>query len=183
LNALRFRFGLWNNCINHREIASRAYRRCCLRSRNLRERAETRTRNNLAGTAWNVALGNYPDAHAELLATSDKLEPVDVLRTVPLKVLGVTVHHFDGYQKALDALETMGFREAAGTLIPFAYDWRRDVRQSAEALKERLADGDLAGRSVALVAHSMGGLLARYMLEKLRPPGAPPAKVAFHLSV
>jgi pimeloyl-ACP methyl ester carboxylesterase len=122
------------------------------------------------GSPWNVAFGSYPDAYVDLLANSNQLKATDVLRSVPLKVLGVTWHHFDGYQRALDALDGMGFKEAGGTLIPSPYDWRQDVRRSAQALKDRLGQDDLAGRTIALVAHSMGGLVARYMLEKLGSP-------------
>lgn len=123
------------------------------------------------GTPWNVAFESYPDDYVKLLATSREIRAVDVLRSVPLKVLGVTLHHFDGYGRALASLEEMGFREAGGTLVPFAYDWRMDVRESAKALKARLANRDLAGRRIAIVAHSMGGLVTRYLIEKL---GLPP---------
>ena len=122
------------------------------------------------GTPWNVAFKSYPDEYVQLLATSPDLRATDVLRSVSLTVLGIDLHHFDGYQRALDALEGMKFRENGGTLIPFAYDWRRDIRVSAESLKTRLAAPELAGRRVAIVAHSMGGLVSRYMLEKLGPP-------------
>jgi pimeloyl-ACP methyl ester carboxylesterase len=122
------------------------------------------------GTPWNVAFRNYPDRYVDLLATSKEVRATDVLRSVPLKLLGVALHHFDGYGRALTALEGMGFHEGGGTLVPFGYDWRMDVRTSAEALKARLARPDFAGRRVAIVAHSMGGLVTRYMIEILGPP-------------
>ena len=65
--------------------------------------------------------------------------------------------------------------DTAGNFLRFAYDWRRDVRASAGRLKA-VIDRKLAawrrlpglGRSrVILVAHSMGGLVAQYYLEKL----------------
>lgn len=46
----------------------------------------------------------------------------------------------------------------------FVYDWRKDVRQQAVALAALVAGAATQG-SVVVVAHSMGGLLARYMLE------------------
>ncbi|MEM9056605.1 MAG: hypothetical protein AAGD86_03960, partial [Pseudomonadota bacterium] len=51
------------------------------------------------------------------------------------------------------------------TVQPFAYDWRRDIRHSAEALKdtiERFAGDD----PLHLVAHSMGGLVVRYLIHR-----------------
>ncbi|MEL7449465.1 MAG: hypothetical protein AAFN78_09665, partial [Pseudomonadota bacterium] len=46
---------------------------------------------------------------------------------------------------------------------PFAYDWRKDIRESAVRLADtiRTFAGD---EPVHLVAHSMGGLVARYMM-------------------
>jgi pimeloyl-ACP methyl ester carboxylesterase len=64
----------------------------------------------------------------------------------------------------------MGFHEARGSLIPFAYDWRVDVRTSAAVLRDRLSQPDLHGQRVAIIAHSMGGLVTRYALEKLGIP-------------
>ncbi|WP_329282425.1 esterase/lipase family protein [Streptomyces sp. NBC_01451] len=64
---------------------------------------------------------------------------------------------------------------AGGNLLEFPYDWRLDNRISAEALGEfvaerlhnwRAATGYAEAR-VILLAHSMGGLVARYWLEVL----------------
>jgi pimeloyl-ACP methyl ester carboxylesterase len=43
----------------------------------------------------------------------------------------------------------------------FWYDWRKDVRLASAALEARLADWFPAGAPVHLVAHGMGGLVAR----------------------
>ena len=68
------------------------------------------------GTPWNVEFESYPDAYVDLLAHSKELQATDVLRSVPLDILGVTVYHFDGYQSAISALENMGFHEKNGSL-------------------------------------------------------------------
>jgi pimeloyl-ACP methyl ester carboxylesterase len=122
------------------------------------------------GTPWNVKFETYPDHYVDLLATSTTMRATEVLRDVPLTLLGVTVYHFDGYGRALKALEAMGFHETGGGLISFAYDWRMDVRTSAATLHARLSKPDLRGKRIAIVAHSMGGLVARYALEKLGIP-------------
>jgi pimeloyl-ACP methyl ester carboxylesterase len=61
----------------------------------------------------------------------------------------------------------------AANVIAFPYDFRRDIRDAAAALDRRVR-GQLAslGRadesgSVIVVAHSMGGLVARYWIAKL----------------
>ena len=56
-------------------------------------------------------------------------------------------------------------------VIPFAYDWRRPIedeaRRLAATVEAALAARDSTGRPVRLLAHSMGGLVARTMqLEK-----------------
>ena len=128
------------------------------------------------GTPWNKIFNSYPDRYVEKLARSETIRATDILRSVPLTVAGVTLHHFDGYGQAFEALEEVGFSEEAGTLIPFAYDWRQDVRTTAQVLHDTLAawlrTGKLrAGERLGIVAHSMGGLVVRYMLERI---GLPP---------
>ena len=122
------------------------------------------------GTPLSTVFQSYPDEFVKILSTSDTILATDVLRSVPLKVLGLTIRHFDAYGTALNALRQMGYSEPGGTLIPFAYDWRRDVRTAARALRDRLSQADLPGRRIGIVAHSMGGLVARYCLEKLGAP-------------
>jgi len=57
--------------------------------------------------------------------------------------------------------------------VEFAYDWRLDNRVAAQDLRDRIAVWLAARRQthpnarVVLVAHSMGGLVARYYLEVL----------------
>jgi pimeloyl-ACP methyl ester carboxylesterase len=51
--------------------------------------------------------------------------------------------------------------------VGYAYDWRRDVDEAADGLA-RLIRERFAGKPVHLVAHSMGGLVARTMI--LRHP-------------
>jgi hypothetical protein len=65
----------------------------------------------------------------------------------------------------------------AGNLLCFAYDWRLSNRHSANrlkveverALKRRNSLQSPGGRGVALICHSMGGLIARYFLDVLAP--------------
>jgi len=63
--------------------------------------------------------------------------------------------------------------DKAANFFEFPYDWRRDNRVSARLLK-KLIDQKLPkwqeiqpGAKVILIAHSMGGLVARYYLEHL----------------
>ena len=124
--------------------------------------------------AW-LNLGNafgYHDLQLPLSpsATRDELRPGPLLGTdaVLPRVFG-----FTEYADVIDLLEDAGF--TAGRRRPgrpdyhvFAYDWRRDLVESARSLHEHLealaeAQGDPLAR-FNLIGHSMGGLVARYYL-------------------
>ncbi|OWA21469.1 hypothetical protein B9W64_04630 [Streptomyces sp. CS159] len=86
------------------------------------------------------------------------------------------VSAIDGYGTLLAFLERrLRVSERDGNLLPFPYDWRLSVRLNARRLaagvepalaasRERI--GDPTARAV-FVAHSMGGLVARYYLDVL----------------
>ena len=104
----------------------------------------------------------------------DNLTVKDIIRKVEFfKVLP----EIEVYERLINALETRaGYREAKwntatrkdseDTFYVFAYDWRRDNVENAQllirkvdALKRRLGKPDL---KFNVIAHSMGGLVARY---------------------
>ena len=88
----------------------------------------------------------------------------------------------DGYSGLTETL-TRTFDVARGTnYFEFPYDWRRDNRVAAKQLQNlsrqwlknwRESSGN-SGAKLIIVAHSMGGLVARYFLEALE--GWPDAK-------
>ena len=110
----------------------------------------------------------------ELAANRDELVSSKILDTLKLGRLAPDVYI---YYELLKALERYGgYREGdwenpsadgdRDTFYVFAYDWRRDNVETAreltrrvESLKERLGRPDL---KFNVVAHSMGGLVARY---------------------
>lgn len=110
---------------------------------------------------------------ADLAANRDDLVPGDILRKIQLIRF---VPEIEVYQKLLEQLEKDGYTESkiddpaetgfADTFYVFPYDWRRDNVENAHLLLEKM-DGirrklkrpDLRFN---IVAHSMGGLIARY---------------------
>lgn len=79
----------------------------------------------------------------------------------------------DGYGKVGRYIREAFDVELERNYFEFPYDWRRDNRHAAARLKE-LSDGwlhawrtDHPDAKLVLVAHSMGGLVARYFLECL----------------
>lgn len=110
---------------------------------------------------------------ADLLAR-DLLEPRDIIRSVKIASF---LPEIEIYERLIYALESKGgYREAKwddpkkddfqDTFYVFPYDWRRDNVESArslikkiETLKAKLKKPNL---KFNIIAHSMGGLIARY---------------------
>jgi pimeloyl-ACP methyl ester carboxylesterase len=129
-------------------------------------------------------------ATPELSANRDELVASKILETARLARIAPEVYVYHGLLRALE--EFGGYREGsidhppeggdADTFYVFPYDWRRDNVETArllvkrvEALKLKLGRPDLRFN---LVAHSMGGLVARYAAmygdRDLPPAGAEP---------
>ncbi len=88
----------------------------------------------------------------------------DLVATDCIRSFSVTTQ----YQSLIDDLATCGFSEGDGTLAIGAYDWRKDNAESARKLAahiETAVNRHGADVEISLVAHSMGGLVARYYLE------------------
>ena len=99
----------------------------------------------------------------------DSLKAGDIIRKVDVKILP----DIEVYQAVIDALESKGYTEATwanpkatDVFYVFPYDWRRDnvenaqlLMQRMQAVKTRLRRPDL---KFDILAHSMGGLIARY---------------------
>ncbi len=111
------------------------------------------------GTLREYVRGYAPDRFAKLL--DDRVVATDVLRVV----------HAAGpvYEPLLAGVRALGYAEdpaAPYRLLAFAYDWRRSIAVAARALADRLDAEAAAGRTeIHLIAHSMGGLVARHYLE------------------
>ncbi|TIP25742.1 MAG: hypothetical protein E5X67_23400 [Mesorhizobium sp.] len=74
---------------------------------------------------------------------------------------------FDIYRPLVDTLAAIGFKESGSSdrLHVFPYDWRRDLEALADQLADRLDTLPAGTTSITIVAHSMGGLISRLMLE------------------
>ena len=106
-----------------------------------------------------------------LKLSTDKLVPGDIIRKIKLKFFpDVKI-----YKGIIDSLIKNGYEEAKwedppkdleGKFFVFPYDWRRDNVETAQFLIEEIKEVKrLTGRRDAkfnVLAHSMGGLVARY---------------------
>ncbi|MBS1795226.1 MAG: hypothetical protein JSS81_15320 [Acidobacteria bacterium] len=108
-----------------------------------------------------------------LKANRDNLVPRDIIREIQLIKLTPKIQI---YQKLIDGLIADGFVEGkiddppaggdADTFYVFPYDWRLDNVENAQLLLEKLdtlrARLNRPDLKFNVVAHSMGGLIARY---------------------
>lgn len=96
----------------------------------------------------------------EKLLSSD-VQATDILRQVSLSTQ---------YGALVSTLSECGYSES-GTrpnLYVCAYDWRKDIRKSAERLYDlisKIVSNHGQSVEISIIAHSMGGLVARYYLE------------------
>jgi len=111
------------------------------------------------GSIWDL-VGSYKKMK-ELM--DPDLVATDVIRNFSIS---------EQYDGLIDDLRKCGFSETSNpaTLIVCPYDWRKDNRESAKTLADKIdaavaGNGGVANCEVSIVAHSMGGLISRYYLE------------------
>jgi hypothetical protein len=125
--------------------------------------------------AWfSIHRGKGDDLRLPITSTSlarnrDSLRAGDIIRKVDVKLLP----DIEVYQGVIDALVSKGYTEASWTnpkaydcFYVFPYDWRRDNVENARLLMQRMLAVKSRLRRPQLkfdiIAHSMGGLVARY---------------------
>ena len=98
-----------------------------------------------------------------LLPETVHLEPRGIVGEV---VLVPKLVEQEQYSRAGDFLEEALGYERGRDLLEFAYDWRQDVRQSAQRLAEAI-DAWPVTPPITIIAHSLGTLVSRYYIERL----------------
>lgn len=96
-------------------------------------------------------------------------------RVQPTKLI-YNVLSFQFYSTLRDLLAEAGYTAGGADrrYVDFPYDWRRDLFETVDVLAARLqALHDEGATEIALLGHSMGGLLCRLLLESGRHDAAP----------
>jgi len=89
-----------------------------------------------------------------------ELRPDGILQTVPVIP---ALYSVDVYGSLLDAFAR--FRDGHAEIVPLAYDWRADLHQVVRDLDSEVRRLRAQGvKRIAVVAHSMGGLITGYYL-------------------
>lgn len=142
-------------------------------------------------TPWGAQLVAHKMGRGQLLRTlRDNVQPAGTLDSIDVQFLGIPFQ-VNAYHDLLVSLGVGGYRDAQSNLpgidygnqsytsFQFAYDWRRDNVENAQLLhqfilekksyvenlrRQRYGD-DFAPVRFDIVAHSMGGLVARYYLQ------------------
>lgn len=97
---------------------------------------------------WRLAKGRIVD-----LELSESGQPLP--GRPPVRIMGLFA----------DYLPLVAELQSRWKVLPFAYDWRADIDASVDRLAEAIRDF-AAGQPVHLVAHSMGGLVARRFTQR-----------------
>lgn len=114
----------------------------------------------------------FADLEAQMRYPNDELEAFDLVNDVLLLLPWAKQEQ---YSRLLAELERMGYRvdprrfpEEARNVYTFPYDWRQDNRRSARQLAEAVDRWKRHHPSaeVWIIAHSNGGLVARWYVEK-----------------
>jgi pimeloyl-ACP methyl ester carboxylesterase len=108
-----------------------------------------------------------PDGRTPDIRVGDILWEVD-MRDYTIDDLGAEDLYLDIYQGIRQYLLSLGYVEGE-TLFYFPYDWRKDLTPTADMLDEVINSALAASGKdkVVLIAHSMGGLVARnYLINK-----------------
>ena len=117
---------------------------------------------------WPGTVGEYLGAYDRMAAL---LKP-DLIATDVIRKVAV----MDQYGSLIAALQRAHLSEADGTMVVYPYDWRKDNALAAEGLAdaiEQLRADKGPEIEIILLAHSMGGLVARCYLESKRYAGRP----------
>jgi pimeloyl-ACP methyl ester carboxylesterase len=93
-------------------------------------------------------------------------QPLEARRLVGEVVIVPNLIKLEQYDRLGDYLEESLGYEREKDLLEFAYDWRQDVRLSAQRLAETI-DRWPVTPPVTLIGHSLGCLVSRYYIEHL----------------
>ena len=119
---------------------------------------------NLQNVIWLNPLYLVTNAVINLQLASDGVSPGPLTWGYPVESLGVLA---SGYQPLIDWMVAQGWN-----VYPLGYDWRKSIQISAAAVWAA-AQEYFQGSPFVIVAHSMGGLVARWVWKLALAAGQP----------
>jgi hypothetical protein len=111
------------------------------------------------------ALALNATGDAALNGAQSTVRAAAILKSATLTVGGITLFSDDFYGNLINAFKNDGYVEGQN-LFTVPYDWRLDISKSVAALATKVAQAVAASPTgkIAIVAHSMGGLLVKKYL-------------------
>lgn len=111
----------------------------------------------------------WPPSNIELGTVYGRMRKLLTPRTTATSIVDAVCNgRHEVYGKLLDLLARLA-QSVGGLWEPFAFDWRQDnIGVSADRLAEHLRAVSTRADNITLVAHSMGGIVSRIVLESDR---------------
>ena len=90
----------------------------------------------------------------------------DLIDEITVDILGISIRLLDTFGSLISDLNGVGYDNSS--LFPFPYDWRLDIAESRDLLREKIVQvkSQTGSDKVDIIAHSMGGLLAESYLDE-----------------
>jgi pimeloyl-ACP methyl ester carboxylesterase len=116
------------------------------------------TYGNKKKTIWSIPDIIYEDINILRLDVTGKEDTTKNTKIIPGKIISIIFKELIGKIK--------NFQNGKNEIFEFPYDWRKDIRDTAQSLykflekKSKNSDND----RLNLICHSMGGIIARYCL-------------------
>jgi pimeloyl-ACP methyl ester carboxylesterase len=114
--------------------------------------------------SWFNVLSLPPNGIPDTESTT-RIEPIDVIGKI--SVVTPNTFSFDYSLSLFTYLENLGYQPGV-SLFTFPYDWRLDIQSTSEKLKDiiSLATSTSDSSKVNIIAHSMGGLVAKEYIQQ-----------------
>ena len=94
--------------------------------------------------------------------------PMDIFRKIEINIPLIYFHKIDFFDGLINELKDKGYIENENLFI-FPYDWRLDIRDDMSSLKNKMDEvlKKTDSSRVDIIAHSMGGLLAKEYIKNI----------------
>lgn len=103
----------------------------------------------------------WPGTLLEMLGPYKRMAQLTSTATMPGKIIKQYTPFYSVYNRILEHLNTV----LPGRIYECPYDWRLPNEESAKRLRDKVQEASQGHKNIAIVAHSMGGLVSRHYLE------------------